>query len=212
MTVKSVLTPWDHEEYLIRLYFGSGSDYLERCIDRAYLDLSRTLSGLRGLTQKAALRERSRDSMNQLFSGLQHGRVSIKNQEQFDEFHRVACQDLSTLSAYYGYRQFSVGQAQKWLNMTFKYIFTMGERRVPGFNALYPLCHIPLDRIVIACLRRYGAPKLRCAWSRLNDYDEYLAYQRWIRQRFTLAPLDVEFVVWLGKPIDSRYIADEEVV
>ena len=33
-----------------------------------------------------------------------------------------------------GYRSFKLGQAQKWLNMTFKYPYVMGEAHIPGFG------------------------------------------------------------------------------
>jgi hypothetical protein len=88
-------------------------------------------------------------------------------------------------------------QAQKWLNMSFKYIYAL---RLRGFGRLYDLCHVPLDRILIEALGGYGFRPLPCAWSRLNDYDIYLDRQRRVRSRFQLAPLDVEFRLFMGCP------------
>jgi hypothetical protein len=48
---------------------------------------------------------------------------------------------------------FFVGQAQKWVNMTMKYIFTVGEQRIPGFDLVYTYCHVPLDNILLEKIR-----------------------------------------------------------
>ena len=96
------------------------------------------------------------------------------------------------------------GHAQKWLNMTFKYIYTMGEQRLPDFGHLYGLCHVPLDNILIDALRRYDFPPLPCKWSKLADYDIYLDRQLWVRKRFPLAPLDVEFRLWMGSELPTN--------
>jgi hypothetical protein len=85
--------------------------------------------------------------------------------------------------------------------MTFKYIYVLGEKRLCGFGNLYDLCPVPLDSILNNALRGYGFQPLPCAWSHLNDYDLYLDRQHWVRNRFPLAPLDVEFQLWMGRPL-----------
>ncbi len=72
--------------------------------------------------------------------------------------------------------------------MTFKYIFTLGESRLPGYQALYPFCHVPLDNILIAALAKYSFPGLSSAWSRIEDYAVYMGYLERLHQSFTLAP------------------------
>ena len=85
--------------------------------------------------------------------------------------------------------------------MTLKYIFVMGDARVPGFQHLYNLCHVPLDNILMKALWEYGFEPLSCTWSGLNDYNIYLDRQRWVRSRFPLSPLDVEFKLWMEQPL-----------
>jgi hypothetical protein len=118
----------------------------------------------------------------------------------FDAWHQETCSQLQTRYAQYNHELF-IGQAQKWVNMTLKYVYTFGEQRISGFAPFYQYSHVPLDTILIDKLQRYHAPQLTKRWSRLDTYTEYLAFQHWIRQRFTLAPLDVEFRFWLGKPL-----------
>jgi len=204
MNKKPILTRLDYEDFLICLYFGQEHDYLLNCINRAYLDFNRTLHGLGDLASKNALYEHACSNLKQLFGDLQNGKIHVTNQIGFDSWHRAACQRLTAIYIEHGYTQLFVGQAQKWLNMTFKYIFTMGEQRLQGFGDVYQFCHVPLDNVLIEQLTKYGFPKLPCAWSRLNNYDKYLEYQQWIRQRFDRVPLDIEFLLWLGKDINTK--------
>lgn len=197
-----MLTRSDYEDYLVRLYFGSEADLLLACMNRAYRDFNRTLHQLRKL-------ESSRDSKALAVTCLKESIHDLKtiaahsiNQESFDNWHKEICSNLIYIYTDGGYSLFTVGQAQKWINMTLKYIFTCGENRIPGFTGIYPYCHVPLDNILLEKLEKYNFPRFSCAWSRINNYGEYLERQRWIRQTFNNSvPLDVEFLLWLGKDI-----------
>jgi hypothetical protein len=95
-----------------------------------------------------------------------------------------------------GYGRFYVGQAQKWLNMTLKYIYVMGDERVPSYDRFYGFGHVPIDNVIIGRFQEYK-PRRLGAWSRLNDYEEYLGYQQWIRETWPdSAPFAVEFNLW----------------
>jgi hypothetical protein len=196
----------DYEEYLIRLYFGNSDDLLTACINRAYRDFNRTIHGIDRLEAKDQLHQDAYGYLKKSFSDIQTGCVGIAEQEEFDRWHQSICSDLSRYYNKHGYGSFAVGQAQKWINMTFKYIFTMGSDRISGFDNLYKFCHIPLDNIILKKLRdEYEFPGLSCAWSRLGDYSEYLSCQKWIRQTFTELPLDIEFKLWINGEIpDSK--------
>jgi hypothetical protein len=201
MSTASRLTRADYEEFLVYLYFRSRQDYLINCIRRSYLDFSRTLHGISVLPEKDRICDRASDALYRFFNELQSGQVVLDNPVDFDRWHKAACLELSKIYEQEGYMTFYVGQAQKWINMTFKYIFTLGAQRIDGFDKLYRFCHVPLDNIIVECLSPYGLRAFSCTWSRLNDYEEYLAYQREIRRRFELAPLDVEFWLWLGEEL-----------
>ncbi len=201
MNVIPKVTRDEYDEFIVRLYFGVNGDYLKCCIDRAYLDFSRTLHGFAGLSENAAVREQAGSGLHELFAGVQSSdQAMIGNQVEFDHWHQTVCSRLAQVYARHGYQNFYVGQAQKWINMTFKYIFTLGEKRILGFGGLYPFCHAPLDNIFVELLvQKHDFQRLSCAWSRLNAYQEYLDYQNQIRQYFAPAPpLDVEFHLWAG--------------
>jgi hypothetical protein len=99
------------------------------------------------------------------------------NQAIFDAWHRDSCERLCTTYTESGFPAFCVGQAQKWLNMAFKYAHVFGEECLPGFERLYGLGHVPLDRIMLEKLGAYGAPRLSKPWSRIRDYQEYMHFQ-----------------------------------
>lgn len=186
-----VPTRTEQEDFLIRLYFGAGSEYLPLCIRRAYRDFSRTLEGIGRMTD---LYQPASTEVENALVELK-GSVKIASQEAFDDWHRASCNRLCSTYAQHRYNDFYIGHAQKWLNMSFKYIYVIGDTRVPGYNPLYQFGHVPLDRIIIERFQPYNPPKLSTAsWTRLEDYEEYLRFQQWIRDTFTGSiPLAVEF-------------------
>jgi hypothetical protein len=201
MTAYSTLTRADYENYLVYLYFGSDQDLLKACINRAYRDFNRTLHGFGKFENAGELYTQAVSLLKDSFDSLKSMSTSQITAEVFDNWHKTTCERIISLFDSHSYHLF-VGQAQKWVNMTLKYIFTVGEQRIPGFEAVYHHCHVPLDNILLRQLEKYGFPMLNCAWSRLDDYGEYLQKQNWIRQRFSLVPMDVEFLLWLGKEIE----------
>jgi len=200
-----VLSRRHYEEFLVRLYFGDGKDYLELCIDRAYLDFNRTLHGIGKMPDAITVREHVSKMLNEALVELRQIAQIISDTRQFDQWHKTTCESIVRAFCESGYHQLHIGQAQKWLNMTLKYIYTMGDERIPGYLAFYGFCHVPLDNIIIRALSAYpDCPRLRCPWSRINDYGSYLNIQHWIRQRFALPPLDVEFQLWMGETVPPQ--------
>jgi hypothetical protein len=87
-----------------------------------------------------------------------------------------------------------IGQAQKWINMTLKYLFALGENRIKGISKNYIYFHFPLDNIIQDKLVKLGIPKFKVSWSRIDNYVEYLNYQCLVRTKFAGQILmDVEF-------------------
>jgi hypothetical protein len=202
--MQSILGRSDYVDFLVRMKFGK-DEPLSACSREAYKDFQRTLRGVGKTTvfpQATEARQRANEALNQMITSIRD--VKAVAQNDFDEWHRKACERLAAIYRDSGYPSFRVGHAQKWLNMTFKYIYTMGEQRLPDFGHLYGLCHVPLDNILIDALRRYDFPPLPCKWSKLADYDIYLDRQLWVRKRFPLAPLDVEFRLWMGSELPTN--------
>jgi hypothetical protein len=183
----------DQHDFLLRLYFGSGDDFLDLCLKRAYLDLSRTVHGI-GKYPNAYIEAKQfiHKELSQLPKQLE-----IYNLQHFDAWHETLCQNLVTLYNQHGYAFFYVGQAQKWINMAFKYIYVFGEEKLPGYSSFYGLCHMPIDNIIIKNLAFKHPPTFTRPWSRIESYKEYMDFQRWVRRSFEdSSPLAIEFRFW----------------
>jgi hypothetical protein len=198
----SVLAPAAFAGALATFYFGpcDREDRLARYIRRAYRDMNRTIVGLGALDQRrrtalrATAEDRVRDRLLQLMDDQ-----SAPSATGFDSWHRSACEVL--IGVYRSHEvHLTVGQAQKWLNMTLKYLFVadaLGVTPMAQVRPYYRFAHMPIDNVVLDALgamEPVGPPYPR-PWSRQDDYDEYLRFQRAVRERFGCC-LDGEFMAW----------------
>jgi len=199
---KSILTEQDFYEYLLNLYFNLKNGYLEASIYRAYLDLSRTLHGMRNHPRKDNLLKKAKNKIIEIITEMKD--IQFENQRSFDNFHKKLSLEIRKLYRDNNFYGFNIGHSQKWINMTLKYIFTMRESRIPGFKHIYQYSHVPLDNIILSKLKEYGFKGLKNrSWSRIDDYQEYYEIQKWIRKRFPkYFPMDVEFKLWNGEMLD----------
>jgi len=188
-------------ETLATLYFGPAriDDSLGRYINRAYRDMNRTLRlGALDDAVRRALRaeagETLRDAIVRLAQGVE------PTTSAFDAWHRQTCESLRSVYAARSV-MFTHGQAQKWVNMTLKYVFVALALDIAGtpqqLRAFYACAHLPIDSIVLGGLRKqsFDGPLRNGAWSRHDDYDAYLAFQRAVRERFGCG-LDAELMLW----------------
>jgi len=127
--------------------------------------------------------------------------VHAWTQASFDAWHHESVDMLKRISSEHGFSSLSVGQAQKWINMSIKYAIALGERRTPGFHYVYDVAHVAIDSVVLGRLTELGMPPLGCAWSRLDNYGQYIDCQQWVRDHFQgSCPLEVEYRLWQGDP------------
>jgi hypothetical protein len=183
------------EEFLIRSYFGMGKDYLQLAIRRAYRDFNRTLHGFGSLPEKDKIRATAGNQLEAAFRELWNYRSRVIHQAVFDSWHQFTSKKLIAVYLPYHFH-FYVGQAQKWINMTFKYIFTLGERRLPGYQALYPFCHVSLDNILIAALAKNGFPDLASPLEPHRRLYCLFASSGMCARPFPYSPQDTESFLW----------------
>ncbi len=188
-----LLTPQAASKHLLLYFFGAGTDYLALCIARAYRDFSRTLHGIRGQSDvSSGARQYLHASLKSLPTEL-----TVVDQDSFDAWHKTVCAGLVSRFRASGFDHVHVGQAQKWLNMALKYAFIFGESSLPGYSKFFGLCHVPIDNIILKSKPFAEAPAFSSAWSRIDDYGQYLKFQHWVRAQFPgQSPLAVEFVAW----------------
>jgi hypothetical protein len=165
----------------IRLYFGQSKDLKLAAINRAFLDFCRTLPIEEGRD------EHKEESTKYLITLIETVCLQqFENQAAFDTFHEEACEKLQKK-----WPQLTVGQAQKWLNMTLKYCLLFGEDKIDGIETNTAWFHIPIDSYVLKGLLK---DKTGVIWSKISDYPTYLKLQQDVRDKNKdIVPIIAEF-------------------
>lgn len=180
---------------------------LDACIERAYRDLSRTIKYKFTVSEieknKPGAKEFKTNCKDQ-FKG--NATKAIKDGVQnigacFDCWHKSLCNEIISKAeeskCIKDDESFTYGQAQKWVNMTLKYMLIMGlwDEINDTINAL----HVPIDRYILIMLG-YGEKYEGKAWSQI-DAKDYKEIQKGIRQKITdskyQSPIEWEFDAWI---------------
>jgi hypothetical protein len=126
---------------------------------------------------------------------------------EYDAWHREVCEELREICQVGGIGQLYFGQAQKWVNITWKYLYAWDGIRAGSMGVAKesPVLHVPIDgRVLRAAKCDLGIACPWRQWSRIDDYDEYLAFQWRLRKTVGrlhpgLCPILWEFDAWQGK-------------
>lgn len=191
----------DMLDFLKVAYFGidNKKSEIEKASDRAYRDMNRTLR-FNGLDEKIRVefKEKVHNYFQEELKKLTPDK--IKNQDDFDDWHKRFCDRIIKL-----YKSkmdiFTYGHAQKWINMTMKYLYLFEPNR---FDAIVEYLHVPIDNIVfdIAKEQLEIINVSKEAWSKWDDYEfVYLEYQNELREKIKeqkefSSPFEWEFKNW----------------
>ena len=184
--------------FLLNAYFGPVEDPVFTSANAAYLDLCRTIEfktepgvgeEIRGLLRQKVIQRIKEDiAVLQKNKGMTQG--------VYDCWHNRLCRWIVT-EYETSHISFHYGQAQKWVNMTMKYLSVI-NREVT--NDYFEFLHVPIDSIVFELAAdelNVDAPN--CRWSRMEEQD-YLDYQTHLRNTILrdkgIAPLLWEFRNW----------------
>lgn len=176
-------------------------------IDRAYRDAS---SHVLSSSDKGTAKE---NASNQISDAIKEG-LSGKT---YDKWHKELCVELvetySKVTADED-RPFTYGIAQKWVNMTMKYLCVIksifeacgqsGEASWEILDKSEAELHIPVDRLILKTAsdmgiklpkKDDGTPK---PWSKYETYEEYGALQEALKGKLNgKSPLDWEGPIWI---------------
>ena len=167
------------EEFYIRVYFNTKEGFEIAGIKRAYLDFNRTLP----------IKDKNQENRNKLRNAAELFlkenltlliSVDIDNQEIFDYKHENICKELKEK-----WDELSIGQAQKWINMTLKYWLLFGEKRISNIEKNVKYFHIPIDSYVQKELFNETEPN---PWSKMMNYADYMKYQQIHRKKDIKTP------------------------
>lgn len=209
-------------EFLIWSYFGISAEELkdenkviEVAILRAYRDASSHVLSVYD-DKKDDLKK---DAIKQIKSFIDNLKSSINMdnlQKVYDKKHREVCNALrfETYDETYNNshffppdskgnkRNFTYGIAQKWVNMTIKYIYILNPNLewVKQFKSYF---HVPLDSYIYDTINQDLHINVKEAlgnkkWSKLDNYDNYMELQKNVRKKTNpQAPIDWENQAWI---------------
>lgn len=215
------------KKFLLYSYFGITAEDLNDefiitiCAQRAYLDLSRTLTfkpefkdvKVNGKVVENRLEERKK--FRAVICGIIKDGVwdLIKSSPgDYDTVHDALCKQLKEASEKYCEYEvnkntkadgITYGQAQKWLNMTIKYMWLLGIWE-SDFKNLIEVIHVPVDSYIIEAANKRNnfkdgakvdVPKI--AWSKWDKAEEYTNFQESLRKAVKESPIEWEGPAWI---------------
>ena len=209
------------------------------CAKRAYLDLARTVkysyssSKLEEMKSKKSSEEDKDkatnfiDSKNELIKNIcenilspiktKEGEISFESSD-FDKWHKAKCEEIINFmnnsinksNTNILKKDFTIGQAQKWVNMTLKYLWLLNALPT-GVKPEY--LHVPIDSYIIEIAydnknkfeNALGLleEKPEESWSELYKYEEYFKIQEAIRKAIKTnttnetIPIKWESLAWI---------------
>ena len=191
----------DAHDFLKHMLFGAWKSIYVASSERAYRDMCRTLRNIRQSdTNSTKLRSEIDLLLEQEICAIFD--KGIENQTQYNAWHEKLCFRIRKHYRDNGFYM-TIGQAQKWVNMTMKYLFIAD---VPGTADAFYFCHVPIDSYIItAAEEQLSLKRPALPWSKMDDYNEYAEYERQIRMRLgSVAPLEWEFKTWITMAVDKK--------
>ena len=208
--------------FLVYSYFGCGisdpaEDKKQKCARRAYLDLARTVkyqyssSELDKAKKGPELYEYKNERNAKISDVCKNLIGSIEKcpdgNANFDLWHKKECETIQdemngvVKGEKLLKKDFTFGQAQKWVNMTLKYMWLLDM--LPEGISEEDL-HVPIDSFILEALTNIckdGTYKYNGeAWSRLTT-DKYDTIQKEIRniakEKEINAPIEWENTAWI---------------
>ena len=164
-------------------------DAFDCAVYQAYLDMCRTVPGAGKGKRKKEI-EKTRAIVAEALRDYLADKPKTK-EEAFDGWYG------SALFAAQAPAHLSVGQAQKLLNMAFKYLYCLEDFR-EEHQSHFACCHMPLDSYTLAWYKRecdsdYDGE----AWSAIDDTAKYYHIVETTRDKLKgKAVLEEEFFIW----------------
>ena len=188
--VKISKSIWDTMVYL---YFGNTANPYKAASARAYLDLCRTIKFAPSSNEEERVQARTdvADMIENKVKAIAD--AGITRQDEYDEWHKAICEELVDRYAKVCGDQFYTCQAQKWVNMTIKYLYLIDSDLV---RLITDFAHVPLDNYVFAAARDHLGlfSDDLTPWSKIKDYSVYLNYQKELKK--AVKPLNTSPLQW----------------
>lgn len=177
--------------------FGTEENNEKATAKRAYRDMCRTIRFEKGVSQKQKNDCRAR--VVKLIETEIKNCNSIDTVEKYDKFHDSLCLHIIDCYDNQTIAEITYGQAQKWVNMTMKYLCVLYEGQCDWLNKIYSFLHIPIDSIILDKAKKEFPnefPVNNTPWSQLSR-EEYITIQNKLRAVIKdVTLMDWEFKAW----------------
>ena len=174
--------------------------------DKAYRDFCRTIKFAE--PDKNNARKKMRMDVTEYICNAIGELTAATN---YDIWHEGVCEKIENRykgfinDAKHGNKTLTVGQIQKWLNMTIKWLWMYNScvRKIEYFKGIIDHTanlHIPLDSFILAYIKKEYDLSLEksSVWSQISEYNVYLDYQTNFRDKLNCgeSPIEWELVHW----------------
>ena len=231
------------DDFLWFTYFGitkteaekHSKEAINACIKRAYLDLCRTLKykhstseierGIKKQQQDMILYDKNKKALLSKINSMIKTAIDelllpnhINCVKAFDDWHddlRAAIMSVDQTKQVVK-EHITCGQAQKWVNMTIKYMLVMGFWD-NELKDVIPFFHVPLDSFVFSAAEKrkdepvnpksgkkfgLGIKRPGPVWSKMQESD-YKDYCKLIRNSVD-NPIEWESIAWLEQAMIAK--------
>ena len=126
----------------------------DKCIEKAYFDATMMGAFNTSLTDQTRrpAKEAKTEGARYLREMLQAAREA-SSRDEYDKWHHESCFHLRALYHQHELNTFTYGNAQKWVNMTMKYLYLLRcllNRQELGYiDEITPYLHVPIDSYII---------------------------------------------------------------
>lgn len=192
-------------DFLANEFFGKQRNIVEAASDRAYRDFCRTLSSDANGKSFSKIPKGEKSNMKKEIAQMIETRVtemqeSCFDQDSFDKWHEKTCDTIiKDFKRTIGNGcDLSYGQAQKWLNMTLKYLYMLSYK---FSDAQLSRFHAVIDNNILDKANEIGVSP-HTSWGRWSKWsqDHYVEYQKELRkcvkEKEKKSLFDWEFEAW----------------
>lgn len=212
--------------FLLYSYFGitldsDHKDVLQKVIDRAYRDASSHVLSICNECEKEEKKTSATELIKRKIEQL------LKEKNDYNEWHKCLCRKLCKEYEKCDFgvgREFTYGIAQKWVNMTMKYLYLLNSiyshdsdycqniglqidnisasLHIPLDGYIFEASKISKDEVINKKVKGLGISKDQIPanekWSKVKNYDEYMEYQNALSDKIeNLFPIDWEGPAWI---------------
>jgi len=170
-------------EYIVKASNNTYKNIYQCAVAQAWLDVCRSVKINKNNKSKISRAKGMIADMLQKYFGS-----TPKNAEAFESWYESLLSNSTTNTS------LTIGQAQKIINMSFKYLFCCADIRNSKLSH-FTWCHMPLDSVTLEWLGMKGL-----VWNSINDSELYSMITNFARNKAHNSNLLLkDFEVWKPK-------------